>query len=241
MSAQSARRMRRAFAIAIAIVALCAVAVVVAVALGLGQRTEATAEITESAWADESGGQAEVLAVSLRALGISDEVVVTEASDVGTDAQLISRLCPTVVTALCLPESVELGIDCGMEWMCGLAPCLCGAADSWGYCACNGTETIEAVVSWSSSDESVVRVVNFAGHALLVPTGEGEAVVTCTASLPHYADAAFEIVVRVDAPTLADALVVLLAVIGIGLVAGFVVVLVRRCRAGKGDEQHDEA
>ena len=75
------------------------------------------------------------------------------------------------VSASCDPETIEVGIDCGMEWMCGIWPCLCGSADAWGGCSCNGLETIAPDVSFSSSDEGVVRVQHVGDAVLLMPVG----------------------------------------------------------------------
>ncbi len=109
----------------------------------------------------------------------------------------LSRVCPAVLSVACLPRAIEVGCDCGMPDMCGLSPCLCGAVDAWGDCACNGTVVEEPALAFESSDESVVRVVEAFGRVWLVPCGAGSAAVTCTASLSHYESASVEFEVAV--------------------------------------------
>lgn len=154
----------------------------------------------------------------------------------GTARLSIARLCPMAVTATCDPASIEAGISCGMDWMCGLRPCLCGAADEWGGCACNGTETVCPDVTFTSSDEGIVRVVQFAGKTWLVPVGEGTATVTCSAALRYHEDAQAAVEVTVGGMTGADAALIGCCVGAAAIVAALVAaicMLVRRMRRKK--------
>ncbi|MCI8366715.1 MAG: hypothetical protein HFJ66_03835 [Eggerthellaceae bacterium] len=85
----------------------------------------------------------------------------------------------------CTPSSVEVGIPCNMEDMCGLDPCLCGPVDEWGACACNGTQVMTPQVSVASLDEGVARVVDVAGHQIVVPQGPGTAELAIHVEMAH--------------------------------------------------------
>lgn len=132
----------------------------------------------------------------------------------------VARFCPMVLSAACDPASIEAGIDCGMDWMCGIEPCLCGSADAWGGCSCNRLETCAPALAYASSDEGVVRVEEAAGRVWLVPVSAGTATVTCTASLKYHADAAARLTVTVGGPTLADAALAGACLLVLALVAG---------------------
>lgn len=125
----------------------------------------------------------------------------------------VPRICPTLLSATCDPASIEAGVDCGMDWMCGIAPCLCGSADDWGGCSCNGLAETSPLVHYSSSDEGVVRVVEAWGQAWLVPVGVGTATVTCAASLEYHDGTVVEVPVTVAGPLLADVVLSALALI----------------------------
>lgn len=86
------------------------------------------------------------------------------------------------------PQEIEVGITCGMSDMCGQDPCLCGATDSYGACACNGKETISSSVTVLSSDSSVAYVVEAGNSYKLVGLGKGEADITIHATLKHHKD-----------------------------------------------------
>ena len=132
------------------------------------------------------------------------------------------------------PSSIEVGIDCGMPDMCGLDPCLCGAQDEWGACACNGLETVEP--TWSATViEGAAAVFQTADGLLVVPVGSGTTVVAVDASLPHHADAHQLVTIEVapfsarDAAKIAAALaIVVLAVVAVRLV-------VKRASVRRGD------
>lgn len=132
------------------------------------------------------------------------------------------------------PQSIEVGISCGMEEMCGLDPCLCGSAvDGWGSCACNGLRRVEPGLTATSSDRGVARVVKMGGTFLVYPTGLGEATITVHGSLPHYADAQSTLLVKVTPWALAvlgvpAVTIIGLLLVGLGLVA-------RRIRFHPGD------
>ena len=197
-----------------------------------------------SAWGAASIADRETEPVSI--MRVSAEAFGTESSctaDGFDEGIAVSRFCPSALSAVGSPESIEAGIDCGMDWMCGIEPCLCGSSDAWGGCSCNGMETLVPTVAFASSDESVVRVVEAFGTVLLVPMGPGEATLSCTASLRYFSDTTEEVRVIVGDPTSADA--VLLG-LGLGIVALFafaVAVTVRVTRkrrisagkAGKGE------
>ena len=104
-----------------------------------------------------------------------------------------SRIVASPIEVATDPAAVEQGIDCGMPDMCGLDPCLCGAADAWGACACNGTEEVPASISYASSDPSVASVEEAFGVTWIVPHGAGDAVITVSADLPHYKSASCEV------------------------------------------------
>lgn len=139
--------------------------------------------------------------VAAGAFGVESRSAVRD----GAASLAAPRFCPVALSASCSPASIQKGIDCGMDWMCGIYPCLCGSADAWGGCSCNGLEEVAPTLVWTSSDEGVVRVAQAAGSTWLVPAGPGTATVTCTASLSYHEDAAVSIAVEVGGPTAADA------------------------------------
>ncbi len=142
-------------------------------------------------------------------------------------------LVPTSIEVVTSPASVEVGIDCGMPDMCGLDPCLCGAADSWGACACNGTQEIESEVSYTTSDASVVTVQEAFGHMWLIPHGQGEATITVTTQLEHYGETSCELQVSVGGMTSLDIGVVSAAALVVVLVVALVVAMARVIRKKK--------
>ena len=176
-----------------------------------------------SSTADRVVEPVEVLRVSAGAFGSESAAVVAD----GAGELALPRFCPTALSAECDPASIEAGVDCGMDWMCGIEPCLCGSADAWGGCSCNGLETTSPTVSYASSDEGVVRVEEAAGRVWLVPVAPGTATVTCTASLKHFADTEARLAVTVGGPTLADGVLAGLCLLAVALIAACVL-LVRR-------------
>lgn len=101
----------------------------------------------------------------------------------------------------CDPASIEVGISCGMSDMCGESPCLCGAPDAWGDCACNGFETIAPTVTVSSSNALVAWPVQTDAGWELVSVLPGDAELTVSASLKHYDDAAQTLQVHSGGPS----------------------------------------
>lgn len=160
-----------------------------------------------SAWADEGAGNPEPIIVE------TPETLDLSRSEVA-GIPIISN-----------PATIEVGIPCDMDWMCGLDPCLCGTPDSWGACACNGLETIAPTYTFSSSDESVVRVITLGDQRWLVPMGTGETKITVTAHLQHYSDATSETTVVVAPLSVVDVLrlggmLLIMVAIAIGIAWG---------------------
>lgn len=212
-------------------------------ALAVAAVLAATLLAPASAFADVDAMQLEtepvsVTEVSASAFGVESRCAVSDSA-----AQLsIARFCPMAVSASCDPATIEVGIDCGMEWMCGIWPCLCGSADAWGGCSCNGLETIAPDVSFSSSDEGVVRVQHVGDAVLLVPVGEGTATVTCEASLRYHDTTQTAVEVTVGSPTAADAVLGGIAVAVVAVVVGIVLAIrfaVVRRRRGKTGQCHE--
>ena len=174
--------------------------------------------------------------VSAGAFGVESSTAVED----GTGQLAVARFCPLALSAVCDPASIEAGIDCGMDWMCGIEPCLCGSADAWGGCSCNGLETLAPTLAYASSNEGVVRVVEAAGRTWLVPVSAGTATVTCTASLKYHADAAAQLTVTVGGPTLADAALLGACLLALALMAA-VVLAVRHAMRRRGRQHADKS
>ena len=104
----------------------------------------------------------------------------------------------------CTPDSIEVGIDCGMVEMCGIDPCLCGAVDAYGACACNGTQQVDVSYEVTFAEGGVAKLVEWNGVQYLVPLGAGEVQATVTASLQHYEDACATFTVSVAGWTALD-------------------------------------
>lgn len=172
--------------------------------------------------------QLSVTSVSCGLPGLQQTLGANESDSLDQALQL-ARLCPLQISATCNPSSIQAGIDCGMDWMCGIDPCLCGSADEWGGCSCNGLQEEFPVVGFTSSDESVVRVVEFAGSSWLVPTGVGEATVQVNTSLRYHDPQDFSFTVQVDSLQYADMLLIGVSVLIIALIV-LVVALVRKPR-----------
>ena len=103
------------------------------------------------------------------------------------------------------PSSAQAGISCNMDGMCGLDPCLCGEMDEWGYCACNGYETVYPTCQTQSSSPRLFAFV-VKGGLLLVSLGSKEASVEVNAQMLHYDDASWTTFVRVEPFGIADIL-----------------------------------
>ncbi|WP_281655358.1 hypothetical protein [Eggerthella sinensis] len=185
--------------------------------------------------ADREVEPVRIVSVGAAAFGIASEAVVD-----GADELAVPRFCPVALEATCDPAAIEAGIDCGMDWMCGIEPCLCGSADAWGGCSCNGLETLAPTTTYASSDEGVVRVVEAAGRMWLVPVGPGTATLTCTASLRHFDDAVAQVTMRVGGPTLTDAALMgsAAAAVAVAVAAGFGVRALVRKRKRNQEQKH---
>jgi hypothetical protein len=159
-------------------------------------------------------------AVTIDSATVSDFLGTTALS---CDTATLDRLVPMKLAACATPAAVTVGVDCGMPEMCGIDPCLCGAVDAYGACACSGTQDVAPTLAATSSDDTVARIVTAFGADWVVPVSAGTATIKVSATLPHHADAAAEYSVRVAGPTAADVLAVLAALV----LAALVVLLVR--------------
>ena len=179
-----------------------------------------------------------VEAVTTGLLGIDATAAVGEGGAGETLA--LPRFTPVAVSAACSPGVIDVGVDCGMPDMCGIDPCLCGSADAWGGCSCNGIEQVAPTVTYESSDQGVVRVEQAFGRAWLVPAGPGEATVTVTASLKYHETTTASVPVTVTGPAAADAAVggIALAAVAVVIAAAFGVR--RAMRVHRGKDSHDE-
>ena len=123
---------------------------------------------------------------------ITDWEMSVSASDVS-----LSRVDIAALPVQCDPQSIQVGVPCGMTEMCGQDPCLCGRVDEYGACACNGTREASPTYTVEFDTPGVARTVELFGTTYLVPLGEGETQATVTAHLAHHADAAATAMVRV--------------------------------------------
>ena len=140
------------------------------------------------------------------------------------------------VKVTCTPSSIEVGISCGMDDMCGLDPCLCGTPDAYGCCACNGFEEISPDVTMSSSNVLVACPVRIFESWHVVSLVPGEADITVTGTLLHYEDSvvAFHVESGVrSAANVAVGIVLLVVVVAI------VVLVVRRLRCSRSADETD--
>lgn len=138
-------------------------------------------------------------------------------------ALTVPRFAPSILNAACSPEHIEVGKDCGMDWMCGIEPCLCGSSDSWGGCSCNGLEEAHPAISATSTDEGVVRVVEAFGKTWLVPCGAGTANVTIMPSLRYHAAVPVTVSITVGGLQVADAFLGFFVVLIVAIVVGGIV------------------
>lgn len=181
----------------------------------------------EQAFAAEGQPTVEVESLQASLLGASKSVDVSDR----TEILRVSRFAPLALDAVCSPDVIQAGVDCGMEWMCGIEPCLCGSADAWGGCSCNGLVDVRPSVAFSSSDESVVRVVEAFGRTWVVPVGPGRAQLTVTPSLRYHTSQAVQVNVTVADVQAADVrlgLAVLASVVVVAAVCAGVVSAIRK-------------
>lgn len=109
----------------------------------------------------------------------------------------LARVDVAALPVACDPESIQVGVPCGMTEMCGQDPCLCGRVDEYGACACNGTREAKPTYTVEFDTPGVAFAVELFGTTYLVPLGSGETQVTVVASLPHHADSVAAATVRV--------------------------------------------
>lgn len=139
------------------------------------------------------------------------------------------------VEVSCTPASIEVGISCGMEEMCGLDPCLCGASDAFGCCACNGFEQRSPEVSISSEDILRAWPVHVGKRWYVVSLLPGQTQLHVTGELDHYDGYAADYRVKSATVSFAGVLVLISLV---AIVVGVVVLVVRAIsgRAGRGSQ-----
>lgn len=124
------------------------------------------------------------------------------------------------------PASIETGIACGMTEMCGQDPCLCGAVDAWGACACNGTQETFPTFSLACDTQGVVALISVFDQAYVVSLGSGSTHATLTATLPHYTAAQMDMQIEVAPFGILDALKILVAlVVCAGVLIGIVALI----------------
>ncbi len=127
-----------------------------------------------------------------------------------------------VCNATVSPSTIEVGIDCGMADMCGLDPCLCGAVDAWGACACNGTTNLEPECSYELLGNGGVWTLPFGDGVLLIAKpftfSSCDSVLSCTASLKNYEDVTVSAAVERGVFSAVDAVCIGLICIGVAVV-----------------------
>lgn len=87
------------------------------------------------------------------------------------------------------PDTIVVGVPCGMLEMCGQDPCLCGAVDEWGACACNGRQDASPSFSLECDGPNVAGVFELFGTTYLVALDSGEADASIAAELAHHESA----------------------------------------------------
>lgn len=117
------------------------------------------------------------------------------------------------------PESIVVGIPCGMLEMCGQDPCLCGPVDEYGSCACNGTQRVVPHYTVEFAEEGVATAVEWDGVTYLVPLSSGQVDAVVTAELPHYQSRSAHVTVYVAPFGFEDFLKVLGALLALAAVA----------------------
>ena len=125
------------------------------------------------------------------------------------------------------PSSAQAGISCNMDGMCGLDPCLCGEMDEWGYCACNGYETVYPTCQAQSSSPRLFAFV-VKGGLLLVSLGSEEASVELSAQMLRYDDATWTTLVQVEPFGIADILRIVGVLVLVGALISGIVFCVRK-------------
>lgn len=147
--------------------------------------------------------------------------------------------------ATCDPATIEVGIPCGMLEMCGQDPCLCGAVDDYGACACNGKQWVTPTFTLTFEEEGIVTTAEAFGKTYLVPLKSGTVNAVVHAELPHHqpSEAHVQIHVKgwefVDIAKVAGAVLLVAAVLA-GLAFG-VRAIVRAGRRASGRRREKRA
>lgn len=119
----------------------------------------------------------------------------------GEESLTLAAVDIVPLPASCSPESIRVGIPCGMTEMCGQDPCLCGSVDEWGMCACNGTEEVRPTWALSLDGDAggMVHLLSLGERTYVVSFGLGSASAdgVLGASLVHFDDAEQSIHVEV--------------------------------------------
>ena len=143
----------------------------------------------------------------------------------------VAQLVPMQLRVTCDPASASMGIDCGMPEMCGIDPCLCGSADSWGGCSCNGYQECFPEFTCVAVDPGVVAVETTDDGVFLRSMGKGTTTVQVRATMPHHTDATAEFMVSSGAFRIADFAfigIIVLVVAVLGGIAAAIIFAVRR-------------
>ena len=146
----------------------------------------------------------------------------------------MARIDVVALPAETTPASIETGIPCGMLEMCGQDPCLCGAVDQWGSCACNGTQETRPTFLLTCDQEGVVGMVEVFGTRYLVSLGTGSTDAVVRAELPHYEAAEATTHIEVAPFGFLDVLKLLAAVLVVVAVCAAVFFAVRAMVRGIG-------
>lgn len=125
----------------------------------------------------------------------------------------VERLAWLELPATCNPDTIEVGIPCGMLEMCGQDPCLCGAVDDYGACACNGKEWVTPTFTVTFEEEGIATTCEAFGKTYLVPLHEGTVNATVHAELPHHQPSEAYVQIHVKGWTFFDVMKVIGAIL----------------------------
>lgn len=145
----------------------------------------------------------------------------------GSDLIELGRIDIVALPVQTDPESIVVGVPCGMLEMCGQDPCLCGAVDEWGACACNGRENARPTFTLECERGGVAGVFELFGTSYLVALGAGSTDAVIHADLPHHESG--ELRTRIDVAPFGfiDALKIVVALIAAAAVCAVLFLLVR--------------
>lgn len=145
----------------------------------------------------------------------------------GPDRIELSRIDVVVLPVQTDPESIVTGVPCGMLEMCGQDPCLCGAVDEWGACACNGREDTRPTFALDCGQGSVAGVFELFGTTYLVSLGAGSTDAVIRADLPHHESSELRTHIDVAPFGFADILKIIAAIIAVAVVCAVLFLLAR--------------